>query len=186
LIGTYHWDSNGATNVLTRAEVGEDIVDYNNGFVAGWFNVQSAAGGEYLIDVSSDNGGTDYDRISAVLDASNNIDVTYKSQNTSETITGDIAITDGAWFFLLITWDDNGGDKKVHSYINGIENGTPQTIANTWGGGTGLTWYFTEDHNGTNGVDAFIQTLWMGKKANVPQIWTAFGKPLHTPRIDLT
>jgi hypothetical protein len=162
LIGANHWDANGASNVLTVAEVAEDIIDYNNGFVAGWFNVQSAAGGEYLIDCRADANN----RISAVLDASNNIDVTYLSQGVSETITGDIAITDAKWFFLLITWDDNGGDKKVHSYIFDRENGTPQTIANTWGGGTGHTWYFTEDYNGANGVDAFIQTLWMGKKAS--------------------
>lgn len=181
LIGTNHWDANGATNVLTVAESSEDIVDYNNGFVAGWFNVQSFSGGEYLIDVRDADGS---DRISAVLDASGNIDVTYRSQSTDEAITGDIAITAGKWFFLKITWDDNGGDTKVHSYINGQENGTPQTIANTWGGGTGLTWYFTEDYNGTNGCDAFIQTLWMGKKANVPEIWTAFGKPLHLPLVD--
>jgi hypothetical protein len=182
IIGTNHWDSNGATNVLTVAESSEDIVDYNNGFVAGWFNVQSFSGGEYLIDVRDADGS---DRISAVLDASGNIDVTYRSQSTDEAITGDIAITAGKWFFLKITWDDNGEDKKVHSYINGQENGTPHTIANTWGGGTGLTWYFTEDYNGANGVDAFIQTLWMGKKANVPEIWTAFGKPLHVPLVDL-
>jgi hypothetical protein len=158
--------------------VGEDIVDYNKGFVAGWFQVQSAAGGEYLIDVRDGDGS---DRISAVLDASNNIDVTYRSNSIDETITGDIAVTDGVWFWLKIAWDDTG---KVYSYINGQENGTAQDIANTWGGGTGLTWYFTEDYNGTNGVDAFIGALYMGKDSDTPEIWTAFGKQLHVPLVN--
>jgi hypothetical protein len=71
----------------------------------------------------------------------------------------------------------------VHSYINGIENGTAQDIANTWTGGTGLTWYFTEDHNAANGVDAFIGNIYMGKDPDTPEIWTAFGKPLHSTDI---
>jgi hypothetical protein len=175
IIGVNHWDSNGASNVLTIADVSEDIIDYNKGFVAGWFQVQSAAGGEYLIDVRDGDGS---DRISAVLDASNNIDVTYRSNSTDEIITGDIAVTDGVWFFLKITWNDTG---KVHCFINGMENGTAQDIANVWGGGNGLTWYFTEDYNGANGVDAFIGNIYMGKDDNTPEIWTAFGKPLHTP-----
>jgi len=180
ILGTNVWDSNGASNVLTVADTSEDIIDYNKGFIAGWFKVVSASGGEYLIDVSD---ADDSDRISAVLDASNNIDVTYKSQGTSETITGDIAVTDGAWFWLKITWDDTG---KVHSYINGQENGTAQDIANTWGGGNGLTWYFTEDHDGGNGVDAHIGAIYMGKDPNTPEIWTAFGKPLHQQIADIT
>jgi hypothetical protein len=175
IVGAYHWDSNGSGNVLTIADSSEDIVDYNKGFVAGWFQVQSAVGGEYLIDVRDGDGS---DRISAVLDASNNIDVTYRSNSVDETITGNIAITDGVWFFLKITWDDTG---KVYSYINGQENGTAQDIANTWGGGSGLTWYFTEDYNNANGVDCFIGNLFMGKDPDTPEIWTAFGKPLHIP-----
>ncbi|MHC4316731.1 MAG: hypothetical protein ACYSW3_30180 [Planctomycetota bacterium] len=178
IVGVNHWDANGATNVLTIADTAEDIVDYNKGFVAGWFQVQSAAGGEYLIDVRDADGS---DRISAVLDASNNIDVTYRSNSVDEIITGDIAITDGVWFFLKITWDDTD---KVHCYINGQENGTAQDIANVWGGGSGLTWYFTEDYNGTNGVDAFIGNIYMGKDPGTPEIWTAFGKPLHIPLIN--
>jgi hypothetical protein len=175
LFGTNHWDSNGATNVITRADSAEDIVDYNKGFVAGWFNVQSFSGGEYVFDVRDADGS---DRISAVLDASGNIDVTYRSNSVDEVITGDIAITAGKWFWLKVTWDDTD---KVHAYINGMENGTPQDIANTWGGGSGLTWYFTEDYNGANGVDAFIQTLWFGKDPGCPEIPTAFGQSLHVP-----
>jgi hypothetical protein len=179
IVGTNHWDANGATNVLTIVDSAEDIVDYSKGFVAGWFQVQSAAGGEYLIDVRDADGS---DRISAVLDASNNIDVTYRSNSVDEAIVGDIPITDGVWFFFKITWDDTD---KVHCYINGQENGTPQDIANTWGGGSGLTWYFTEDYNGTNGVDAFIGNIYMGKDLGCPEILSAFGVPLHIPLIDL-
>ena len=176
LIGTNHWDSNGTGNVLTISDSSEDIVDYNKGFVAIWFNVQSAlSGGEYLIDVRDADGS---DRISAVFDASGNIDVTYRSNSTDEVIVGDIAITVNKWNYLKIIWDDTD---KVHSYINGIENGTPQDIASVWGGGSGLIWYFTEDYNNANGVDAFIGNIIMGKESETPEIWTAFGVPLDVP-----
>jgi hypothetical protein len=70
---------------------------------------------------------------------------------------------------------------QVRSFINGMLNGTPQDIANTWGGGSGLTWYFGSDHNGANGADIFIQYIFLTKKQGTPEIWTAFGKPLHVP-----
>jgi hypothetical protein len=34
--------------------------------------------------------------------------------------------------------------------------------------------------------DFDIGRVFISKNPDTPEIWTAFGKPLHTPRIDLT
>jgi hypothetical protein len=178
LIGTNHWDSNGKANVLTITDSGSDIIDYHKGFIALSFNLQTAAvGGEYLIDVRDADGS---DRISAVFDATGSLDITYRSNSVNETILGNIPLGVGVWNFLKIVWDDTGG---IQSFINGIENGIVQAIANTWGGGDGLTWYFSEAYNNANGCDVFIQNIFMGKDY-ASEIWTAMGKPLHQPFIN--
>jgi hypothetical protein len=183
LIGSYGWDSNGTGGVLTVTDSGEDIVDYDNGFVGIWFNLQSAVtGGEYLIDVRDADGS---DRISAVFDADGNIDVTYRSNSVDATSLGSIPITTGIWNYLRIDWHtDHPFHKVFHSYINGIEDGHAIDILNVWGGGNGLTWHFTEDYNNANGCDAFIGKITMGKLAHTPEVWTAFGKPIHIPTVD--
>jgi hypothetical protein len=180
ILGTNLWDSNGTGNVLTIADIAGDIIDYSEFFVAILFKLEAdPATGAYLIDVRDADGS---DRISAVFDASDNLDITYRSNSVDETITGDIVVDNDVWTWLVIRASDTG---KLHAYINGKENGTAQDIANTWGGGTGLTWYFSEDYNGANGCDVKIQKIFMGKKQWTPEIWTAFYKPLHQPLVDL-
>ena len=88
----------------------------------------------------------------------------------------------GPWAWFVVRFKDTG---KIHSFINGKENGTAQDIANTWGGGNGLTWYFSEDYNNGNGCDIKIQKIFMGKKQFTPEILTAFYKPLQLPIVDL-
>jgi len=180
IVGTNVWDSNGTGNVLTVADTAEDIIDYNKGFIALWFNIQTAIiGGEYLIDVRDTDGS---DRISAVFDAAGNIDILYRSESTDATITGNIVCAASVWHYLKITWDDTG---SIYSYINGVENGTAGTITKVWTGGDGLTWYFSEDYNDANGCDVFIGKITMGKKQNTPEIWTNFGKPLWLPLLEV-
>jgi hypothetical protein len=50
-----------------------------------WFNLQTISASDALFGV-----GDADDYIQAVIDGSGNIDVTYRSQSTSETITGNI------------------------------------------------------------------------------------------------
>jgi len=182
LIGTNGWDSNGTGNVLTITDSSEDIIDYNEGFVAIWFNLQTAVtGGEYLFDVRDGDGS---DRISAVFDASGNIDITYRCNSVDFTILGDIATTTGIWYYLRVGWDTaHPNNNEVHSYINAADNGEVH-LTEVWTGGSDLTWYFTEDYNNANGCDAFIGKITMGKKTDTPEVWTAFGTPIHIPTVD--
>lgn len=183
ILGTNCWDSNGTGNVLTVVETSQDIVRYDKGMIAMWINVQTApSGGEYLFDVRDADGS---DRISAVWDGNGNLDVTYRSNSTDETIVGNIGIGDatGFWHWIKITWDDTD---QVKCYIDGVENGVAIDIANAWGGGTGLTWYFTEDYNNANGCDVKIQNIYMGKSCSIPEIWSSFGIPLHVPKLQVS
>ena len=183
LIGSYGWDSNGTDNVLTITDSNEDIIDYDLGFVSIWFNLQSAVtGGEYLIDVRDADGS---DRISAIFDSTGTINVTYRSNSVDYTVVGLFPVTVGIWNYFKISWNtDHPFHSYISSFLNGIENGEHIEILNVWGGGNGLTWYFTEDYNNANGCDAFIGKITMGKKAETPEIWTAFGKPIHIPTVD--
>ena len=67
-------------------------------------------------------------------------------------------------------------------YVNGQEVGTAQSVANAWTGNDGtlrIGW------NGSDALDAYIGRVFISKDPHTPEIWTAFGKPLHVPLTNL-
>jgi len=156
-------------------------ITYDKGSILVWFNIQTIADNDYIFGVGDAN-----DHIQADMDASGNIDVVYTSQGTSEIITGDIACGTGEWHCLQITFDDSEGDVKVHSYIDDVENGTAQTIANIFVPNSSDVLYLGADYAGANISDIFIDEVYWIDNPHTPQIWTAFGKPLHQPLLEVT
>jgi hypothetical protein len=171
-----YYDTEG-TAELHFSITTEDIIDFSQGTLSMWFNLQTISASDALFGV-----GDADDYIQAVIDGSGNIDVTYRSQSTSETITGNIACGTGEWHHLLVTWDDTD---QVKSYIDGVENGTAQDIASTYAGATSDTIYFGADYAGSNIIDAYIDEVYITNNPNTPQIPTIMGKPVHIPLIEV-
>jgi hypothetical protein len=69
-------------------------------------------------------------------------------------------------------------DSTMRLFINGVQYGTPITISNSFTEKTG-TMYFGRHNSSDSGQDCYIGRVFVGK-ANTPQIWTAFGRPLFT------
>jgi len=113
------------------------------------------------------------------MDASGNIDVTYESQTTLETITGDIALGTGEWHHVWVGFDDTG---NLSCKIDGVENGSAQAIANTWDGVTSGTLYLGADYAGGNISDIWIQHFTITDKKGTPG-WPAI---LGSGQIDLS
>jgi hypothetical protein len=171
-----YYDTEG-TAELHFSITTEDIIDFSQGTLSMWFNLQTISASDALFGV-----GDADDYIQAVIDGSGNIDVTYRSQSTSETITGNIACGTGEWHHLLVTWDDTD---QVKSYIDGVENGTAQDIASTYAGATSDTIYLGADYAGSNIIDAYIDEVYITNNPNTPQIPTIMGKPVHVPLIEV-
>ena len=175
IVGGYFDNESTSDNLhIYFTESSEDIIDYNKGTIGIWFNYQTLGVNDVLFYVEGT--GTNYIRFR--MDDANNIDVQYTSNGTNEIIYGNIAITAGTWHWLTVRWDDTYG---IASFIDGVENGTRQAIANTWTGGTGLNLYFGSDSSGYNCGDVLIGRVFISNELYTPEIWTAFGKPLHTP-----
>jgi hypothetical protein len=170
-----YFDTEG-TAYLSGTVTSEDIIDLNKGALLIWFTIETVSAGDAIFGF-----GDADDYFQAVMDGDGNIDVTYRSQNTSEPIVGAIALGEGEYHCLKIQWDDTD---KVSCFIDGVENGdSPEDIANVWDGLTSGTLYIGADYAGSNIADITIHEMYITDDPNTPEIWTAFGKPLWTPLV---
>jgi len=145
------------------------------GLFSAWVQVKTIADGDFIFGIGDAN-----DYITGVMDASGNLDVTYFSQDTAETITGDIVLTADTWKHIWVGYDDAG---NVSCEIDGVVNGdSPITIANTWGGETSDVLYLGADYAGANFADIWIQHLTITDKKGTPG-WPAI---LGSGQIDLS
>ncbi len=166
----HYFDTEG-TAYLTFPVTSQDIITFSLLSIGIWFTVKTIGG--YLFGVGDAN---DYFQCS--MDASGNLDPVYRSASTSTVITGDIPCAVDGNHFLQIKVDDTD---KIQSFIDGVENGTAQTIANVWDGIVSGLLYLGADYGGNNIADIFIHEIYITSNSNSPQIPTVNSVPLHIP-----
>jgi hypothetical protein len=174
LVGTNGYDNEASSSnyTISFAESSEDIIDYNNGSIGIWVNVQTLSDDKiFYVQGDADN------FIDIDINSSN-FRFRYRSGGTVESITGS-TVTAGIWYWLRFSWDDTN---QCQAWVQNISQGV-DAIANAWAGGTGNTLYFCAESATGNNLDAFIGRAFISKDPNTPEIWTAFGKPLHQPLI---
>jgi len=173
--GTYVLDTDGGNSAST-AITSEDMIDFNKGSISLWVNVQTWTNDKYIFTASE--GENNY--IGLTITSDDDFRFNYRHNGTNELVTSSaLGAVVNRWYYIRVTWDDTG---KAYLYVNGISRGTPNAVsAADWAGdGTG-TFYFGGDYEGSNGADVLIDQVYITSDPDTPEVWTAFGKPLHMP-----
>jgi len=175
LVGTYGYDSQD--NDASISVVDSDIINPKKGSIGFWFNPQETSTWASIWGF-----GDIDDYISLSLNGSSIFRAVYCSNTTTEVIDSSITAVIGTWYHLRVTWDDSD---YVHFYINGVEEGTPQAIANVWDGITSGSMYFGSDYAGQGNLDGYFDQIYITNNPNTPDRWSIFGTPIHQPLIEV-
>ncbi|MCK5138503.1 MAG: LamG domain-containing protein [Thermodesulfovibrionia bacterium] len=173
-LGTNGLDQgNNNNNYATIPVTSGDIFEPSSFKMGLWINVQTLANFRYFFGYNDDQSGY---RLSVGINGDNYWRFYYQSNSVEETIEAAAGPVVGFWYWVEITADDN----FTHLYVNGIEQGTPQAIANPFIYNTGDLQI--GNSFGSTGLDCYIGRIFISKNPDTPEIWTAFGKPLHSMR----
>ena len=173
LVGTNGLDQgNNATNYANVSVTNGDIFDPASFKMGIWVNLQTLHSAfRYFWGFY----GSDTYQMYVGLNTSNQFRFYYESNDVDETIESGLTAQTGIWYWVVATADDSYN----HLYINGIEYGTPQAIANPFTVKTAIM--AIGNAYQSSGQDCYIGRVFISKDPDTPEIWTAFGKPLHTP-----
>jgi len=175
IVGTYGYDVNGTNGSQIQFTVtSADIISGTKGSFIAWVNVQTLPSNQRAI-VSFYVDGSNF--ITLVLSAANYWGVSCYFGGTSESINTSVIPTVGVWHCVKVKWDDSD---KIELIVNGMSLGS-NAIASSFSGVNGYLRF--GDYN--DGVDCYIGRVFISKDSNTPEIWTAFGKPLHMPQMKI-
>lgn len=167
--GVYGYDSQD--NDAEIPVVSSDILNPKKGSISFFFNPQ-----EISIWGTFFGFGDADDYIQFSLDGSSQFRFSYTSNSTPETVDSSITATIGQWYHLKATWDDSD---YVHFFIDGIEVGTPQVIANIWDGITTGTIYIGGTYAGGGNLDGYFDHIFITNNPNTPDLPFVLG---HGPQ----
>lgn len=176
LVGLYEFDSVDTSNSYGSVPVvSGDIINPKKGSIRFWakLNSSSAAYDDFF--------GFGPDADNTITIGITNTDVLrciYRTNAVNTAIANTVAMTIGRWYYIEMTWDDVG---YLHFYINKIEIGTPQVIANQWNGSYSATLYFAGNYVGSAGADVSLDQVFITNNPNTPDLWSVMGLPLHYP-----
>ena len=176
--GSKHLDCVNANDDASVPVTGSDILNPISGSIGMWVNIQTLPSAlTYLFGF-----GDADDYIGIGLNASNYPTFEYRTVSTTESVTGSTALLANRWNHFRVTFDDSN---EIRLYVNGILIGT-DTVANSWAGITTGTLYLGSDYSGGSGIDCFVDQLTISKNPHTAQNWTAFGKPLWRPILQVS
>jgi hypothetical protein len=91
--------------------------------------------------------------------------------------------TTNTWYFWKIKYD-YADTKDFSAYRNGVLYDS-DTISGTWGDDiTNIR--IACRYNNSGASDIYFSDIFITDDPNTPEIWTAFGKPLHTEITDVS
>jgi len=181
LVGTYCFDTDGINGgKVTEGVVNSDLIDGSKGAVLIWVNPQSYDSSSrtfwsYIVSASY--------RIQLLFDASDELQFQYVANGNAQAVNSGVSLTTGVWACVKATWDNEVSD-EIHLYINKIEVGTPDNLPDAWSG-TGGNIAIGGYYGASDDADVKIGRVFISNNPDTPEIWTAFGKPLHVPLVDL-
>jgi hypothetical protein len=156
----------------------DDIFDGSKGCLGIWFTFETI-GGWYRLCGFGD--ATNYFEL-VINDSYQMYSHFYLAGTEDYTTTNTTVISVNKWYWLLVQWDVD--IDRMDLSINGVKAIGTATPSNSWGhSGTG-NFYFGAGPTGINNADVKIGRVFISKDPDTPEIWTAFGKPLHVPLID--
>jgi len=176
VVSTYGFDSGGTFNDYFSITVtSSNIINPKKGSISMIINFNAS-----VANYTPFWGFGDADDYIRLTTGNGVIIAQYRSQSTTEAVTGSISISTNTVYFIKMDWDDADGDGILELFINNISEGT-DTIANAWDGITSGTMYFGTDYGTGSGQDIWIDQVFITSDPNTPQIPTIFGTPIHVP-----
>ncbi|MHC4757474.1 MAG: LamG-like jellyroll fold domain-containing protein [Planctomycetota bacterium] len=149
-------------------------IDANNfdgsfGRMGMWVNFQTVTASEYFLGFGD---ATDF--INLYISASSYFYAIYNTSGGIRYMTSTLVPTAGVWYWVELAWDDSD---YIDFWVNGQLLDSESSLG-SWAKTTG-TMYLGADESGWNSQDCLIGAFYMSKNRYTPQVWTAFGKPLH-------
>jgi hypothetical protein len=180
LVGTYGFDSNGAGNGINFDNTSLDIFDLTHGTIVVWFNIQTLpAASEYIVS----GGVNSSDYMGILVQSDGDIEFRYVVNSSPFNATYAVGIITGEWHCAKIQFSDSDNLGYVSRYFDGEPLGT--TVVNqAVSSQTNSDLVFANRYDDQYGVDVFIGRAFVTTDPNTPEIWTAFGKPLHVNLTD--
>jgi hypothetical protein len=134
-----------------------------------WVNFQTVTASEYFLGFGD---ATDF--INLYISASSYFYAIYNTSGGIRYMTSTLVPTAGVWYWVELAWDDSD---YIDFWVNGQLLDSESSLG-SWAKTTG-TMYLGADESGWNSQDCLIGAFYMSKNRYTPQVWTAFGKPLH-------
>ena len=181
IYGSKHLDTVSSNDDASVLVVSYDIFDPRHCTIDLWVSIQTLPGAfAYFLGF-----GDVTDSIRIGLNASNYWYLIYEANGVSEAVNGIDAAVVGKQYHIRAVISDSNNNGIIKLWVNGSFIGY-DTVGNAWGfGGTG-TLYFGSRFDGGTGIDVFMDQITISKNTNTPQNWTAFGKPLWRPLIQVS
>ncbi|MCK5612125.1 hypothetical protein KAR91_60195, partial [Candidatus Pacearchaeota archaeon] len=180
IYGAKHLDTVVDDDDASIPVVSYDILDPRHGSISFWVNLQSAVVNDHILGFGDAN-----NFIALVLDGSGPFRFIYNANSVSIDCTGTVNAIAGKWYHVRLAFSDSNNDGEISLHINGVLLESA-AISNAWGyGGTG-TLYLGSSYLSWSGQDCFIDQITIAKNPHTPQNWTAFGKPLWRPILQVS
>jgi hypothetical protein len=171
IYGTNHLDTGSTFNDYSSVPVvSGDIINMDSFSISLWVNFQSVSSAPFLGFGEAGN--------AIKLDLSSaKFRVTANYNSVSHQVTGNHAdVVANTWYYVKATLD---GSDKIRLFVNEIETGTAVAMTESFAGSTTGTLYIGSDHDQGSNLYCYIDQVFITNNPNTPEIWTAFGKPLH-------
>jgi hypothetical protein len=141
-----------------------------------WFNVQTipgAANYDYIWSIYVDGDNFLGFRVTDFA-----MQFIVEAQSTQYSCNATL-VTANTWYYAVCKWGDlTSANANIQIWQNGIFNNEATVVNSLSGSPTGIDFA-----NGTGPCDCYIGRVFISKDPDTPQIWTAFGKPLHSTDI---
>jgi len=175
IIGTKSFDTTAEGSHSASFSIDANNFDGSYGRIGMWVNFQTVTASKYFLGFGD---ATDY--IDLYISASSYFYAIWQSDGVTRYLASTLTPTAGVWYWVELAWDDSD---YIDFYVNGILL-DHEDSGGSWSKTTG-TMYLGADESGANSADCLIGAFYITKDRFTPQIWTAFGKPLHVPLVDL-
>jgi len=185
IAGSYGYDNVNDTSEVYFPITNQNIISHEQGSLGMWFNVQ-AYGDDYVWGFRATGDSTN--QLFGYLDENGGVfrfHFRYEASDVAVTLGDGVTrtMTTGVWYWIECVWKHLD---FAALYINGILIESA-SLSEAWDGGTTYdNLYFCAGPTAVSSVNAFIDQIYITNNPYTPQIWTAFGTPLHVPLLEVT
>jgi hypothetical protein len=174
IVGGYFDNEASSSNYyISFPVINHDIFNGAKGTIALWAKIPTVGAWNKLLFFGD---GNDY--IDLHLNSSSEITFALNLNGADNlSLNSGVSPSSDKWAWYVFRW--SVADEYVSIEFNGIKYEATISLDEVWShSGTG-TMYIAAEHATSDCTDIQIGRVFISKNTNTPEIWTAFGKPLH-------